>query len=895
MSDLPDEPSELTSESGDGDGTESVQVIEIQEEMEQSFLDYAMSVIVSRALPDARDGLKPVHRRILWSMYSQGFRPDRSHVKCARTTGHVVANYHPHGEGAVYDALVRMAQPFSLRDPLIDFHGNYGSPEYDAAAQRYTEARLARLAMKMLEGIDEETVDLHPNYAGNEEEPVVLPARFPNLLVNGSQGIAVGMATSIPSHNLGEVIDATIHLIDNPDADVAALLNFIKGPDFPTGAQILGRRGYQEAYLTGRGSVKLRADAEIEENAQGRTIIVVSSLPYQKSPGGIAGRIAELVNAREIEGIADVNDESSGEDTRLVIELKRDANANVVLNNLYKHTDLQTSFPINMVALVDGVPRTLNLVQLLQAYIGHQVDVITRRSEFRLKDRQRRAHLLEGRLRALDAIDAIIATIRASEDRAAARLALQGQAFALTPEQSEQLGIPLPEAGTAPVGFSEAQAEDILSMELARLTRLSRTGMEEDLGKLREEIAELQAILADDTKLRQVIKDELAEVREDFATPRRSRVVTDPGELDIEDLIDDDERVITLSARGYIKSVLAEQFRTQGRGGRGVTGARLRDEDFVVHVLHTTAHAYLLFFSNRGRVYRLKTHEIPIRDRTAQGMAIVNLLELQPEEKIQAIIDTRDYETHRYLFFATRNGTVKKTLFTEYDSSRRAGLIAIDLRDGDELVRVIPTNGNDEIIMVSLAGQGIRFNEDDVRPMGRGAGGVRGMRLRPGDEVVSCDVVRPDADLLTVTTAGFGKRTDPAAFTLQGRGGQGVRAIRITEARGKVVAAFLVAEEDEIILVASNGVIIRTAVAEVSRQGRDATGVRVMNLTGDDSVASATVVPASTEDGESDGADPADAGDAAADAGGVAGAAGEVAGDAGGATDGDPSGDGAGT
>jgi len=851
MTDLPpsDEPNDPTagasadggggSEPADGERS-AVQLIEIQDEMERSFLEYAMSVIMSRALPDARDGLKPVHRRILWSMISEGFTPNRGHVKCARVVGDVMAKFHPHGDSAIYDALVRMAQPFSLRDPLIDFHGNYGSPEFGPAAARYTECRLSPLAMRLLDGIDENTVDLTANYDGKDVEPVVLPARFPNLLVNGSQGIAVGMATNIPPHNLGEVIDATIHLIDNPSATPDDLMRFVRGPDFPTGAQILGRAGIVDAYRTGRGSVRMRADCEIEETRRGMQI-TVTALPYQTSAGAIATRIKELVDAREIDGIRDLNDESSGVNTRLVIELKRDANPNVVLNNLYKHTQLQTSFGVNMVALVDGVPRTLNLASMLQAYVDHQIEVIRRRSEYRLERARARAHILEGRLRALDMIDAIIAVIRASEDRAAARTALQGDPFS----------------------FSEIQSEDILDLRLAQLTRLSRTDLEAELEAKRIEIAELEAILADDLKLRGVIKDELSAIRAEFATPRKARLVADPGEMAIEDLVDDKELVVTMTQAGYIKSVEAQVFRTQGRGGRGITGTRLRDEDVVTTILHTSAHAYLLFFTNIGRVYRLRAHEVPERERTARGMPIVNLLELQAGEHVQAVIDTRDYETNRYLFFATRNGTVKKTRFTEYDSSLRRGIIAIDLRDGDELVRVIPTNGADDIVMVARSGQAIRFDEDEVRPMGRAAAGVRGMRLRPGDEVVSCDVVRDDATLLIVTTAGFGKRTPLDEFRRIGRGNQGVRGIRTTELRGGVAAAMMVGSDDDLLLVSSGGTTIRTAVAEISLQGRDATGVRVMSLQGDEQVAAVAPVlggddaptdaPADTVDPESAG------------------------------------------
>jgi DNA gyrase subunit A len=811
----PDEPTE------DGTGTTfgSIEPIEIQEEMERSFLDYSMSVIMSRALPDARDGLKPVQRRILWGMHDLGARPDRPHIKCARVTGHVMGNYHPHGDQSIYDALVRMGQSFTLLHPLIDGHGNFGSPDDPPAAARYTECRLAPLALQMLADIDEDTVDFVDNYDGKNREPWVLPSRLPNLLINGSQGIAVGMATNIPPHNLAEVIDAVVHLIDNPDATPEDLMQFVPGPDFPTGAQIMGRGGIMDAFRTGRGSIRLRAKAEIEETKRGDRI-VVTEIPYQASVGSIAAKIADLVNAREIEGVRNVNDESAKGKTRLVIDLKRDAPALIILNNLYKRTPLQSNFAVNMVALVDGVPRTLNIVQALQAYVAHQVEVITRRSEFRLKKARDRAHIVEGLLKAIDMIDAIIALIRGSDDRAAARTGLMA----------------------APFEFSEIQANHILDMPLGRLTRLGRTELEEEMAKLRETIAELEAILADEGKLRGVIKTELGEIREKHAKPRRSEITFDPGDMDIEDLIHDEDLVVTMSAKGYVKTVAADTFRTQGRGGRGVAGAKLRDEDYVVHIMTTTAHAYLLFFSNRGKVYRLKAHEIPMKDRTARGTAIVNLLPLQPGERIQAIIDTRDYETNRFLFFATKKGQVKKTKFTEYDSSRRDGLIAVNLRGDDELVRVIPTNGGDDIFMVSRNGTTIRFSEDNVRPMGRSAAGVRGMKMRSGDEVVSCDVARDDAAILIVTDAGYGKRTQLDHFNRQTRGGQGVRGIKLTAKKGFVVAAFMVSLDDEIFVIASGGVVIRMGVRDISSQGRDATGVRVMNLDQGQSVAAVAPV-----------------------------------------------------
>jgi DNA gyrase subunit A len=1231
---------------------EPVQPIALHDEMENSFLEYAMSVIMSRALPDVRDGLKPVHRRIIWDMEDQGFRPDRAHVKCARVSGDTMARFHPHGDGAIYDALVRLAQPFSLRHPLIDFHGNYGSPDFGPAASRYcvtgdtrvrlgdgssmridelidapldsdveldvdvldrdgkpvhaskgfnsgvhptkrlttssgfsvrgshnhlvlclvpvagvpmfqwlqldeivegtvvcvarnawmdvvptaresmlgtlagawvsegwaseeragfnntdesffddvvfaydqlvggpryvsdrqtrvdrkrifeldiqnmehfaagplaeligsrsvqkfvpecvwmggwgvkraflaacfegdggpriagdgftihystyserlgrelqellaefgviatrrqyarpsgsiehrliisglrnvrafadrvgfshtkqtklrellarpprrphrlsadhvpyvadfvrselpfdtrgsgrkwltqhnfdrverwesdrqriidrikdsdilatilpimdsgyrfeevrsvvdeapapvysirvdsadhsflagafvnhnTECRLDPLAMQLLAGIDEDTVDMNPNYDGTTEEPVVLPARFPNLLVNGSQGIAVGMATNIPPHNLGEVIDAVVHLIDNPESTPDDLMEFVKGPDFPTGASILGRAGIIDAYRTGRGSVKMRATASIEEAKNGRLEIVVTELPYQTSCSAIASRIQDLVDSGDLDGIADVNDASSGGATNLIVTLKRDANANVVLNNLFKLTQLQSTFSINMVALVDGVPRQVNLRDALVAYIAHQVEVITRRSQYRLDKAERREHILEGRLKALDVIDEVIALIRASDDAAAAREGLMAEPFE----------------------FSEMQANDILDMQLRQLTRLSRIDLQTELESIRESIKELNEILADRGRLNGVIKDEISAIRDEFAAPRVCQIAYDDGEMSIEDLVDDKELVVVMTEAQYVKAVPAGSFKTQGRGGRGVQGGKLKVDDIVRHVIFTTAHAYLLFFSNRGKVYRLRALDIPERERTAKGMPIVNLLPLQPGEHIQAIIDTRDFAGERFLFFATRNGTVKKTAFDEYDSSRRDGLIAINLRDDDELVRVIETSGDDDVFMVSRGGMTIRFSEHDVRPMGRTAGGVRGMKLRSdGDRVVSVDVARDDTAILIMTEAGYGKRTQLDRFNRQGRGGQGVRGIKLTGRKGSVVAAFMVGLDDEIVAVSNNGITIRMAVREISSQGRDATGVRIMNLDDGDGLGSVAPILSADED-----------------------------------------------
>jgi DNA gyrase subunit A len=802
-----------------------IEPIEIQDEMERSFLDYAMSVIVARALPDARDGLKPVQRRILYGMHDMGARPDRPHLKCARVTGDVMGKYHPHGDSSIYFALVRMTQSFSLRHPLVDGHGNFGSLDDGPAAARYTECRLAPIALRMLDGIDQETVDFDENYSGEYREPTVLPARFPNLLVNGSQGIAVAMATNIPPHNLGEVIDATLHLIDHPESTPEDLMVFVKGPDFPTGGSILGRQGIIDSYNTGRGSVRMRATAEIVETKRGGTAIVVTALPYQVSPRAVLSRISELVNSRELDGIRDANDASAKGKTRIEIELKRDANANVVLNNLFKLTPLQTSFGVNMVALVDGIPRTLNLVAALQAYIDHQVDVVTRRTEYLLRKDRARAHIVEGLIKALDMIDAIIAAIRASADRQTAIGTLQAEPFS----------------------FSEIQATHIVDMRLSQLTRLGRSNLEEEMAELRARIEGYEAILNDPTVLRGVIKTELGEVRSEFATPRVAQITFDAGDMNVEDLIDDEELVITMTKAGYVKAVPASQFRTQGRGGRGVAGTRLKDEDLVTEVIHTSAHAHLLFFTNRGRIYRLRAYEIPVKERQARGTAIVNLLQLDPAERVQTLIDTREFPADRYLLFATRNGQVKKTTFSEYDKSRKEGFIAINLRGDDELVGVIVTSGGDDLFMVSRDGLAIRFSEDDVRPMGRDAGGVRGMQLREGDQVVSIDLARDDADILIVTEAGFGKRTELAHFNRQGRGGLGVRGIRLTAQRGGVVAAFMVGLDDEILVISSEGVTVRMAVRSISSQGRDATGVRVVSLDAGQVVASVAPVLAADD------------------------------------------------
>ena len=805
--------SDITEQISD-DGPSGIEAIEIQQEMEQSFLDYAMSVIVSRALPDARDGLKPVHRRILWAMYDTNVRPDRSHVKCATVVGEVMGHYHPHGDSAIYDALVRLGQSFSLRHPLINPHGNFGSPYDPPAAPRYTECRLSQLAMNMLEGIDEETVDFADNFDGSSQEPTVLPARFPNLLVNGGQGIAVGMATNIPPHNLGEVSDAAIHLINNPEATSDDLMQFIKGPDFPTGGQILGKEGIIQAYTTGRGSVKVRAKAEIIEGEK-NTTIVVTEIPYQTSVEAIEEKTADLVDKKEIDGIRTIRNESAKGQTRLVFELKKDAPALVILNQLYRGTPLQNSFSINMVALDDGVPRTMTLRDALECWVEHQINIVTRRTQYRLDRAQHELHINEGLLKAIGLIDEVIAAIRSSEDRAAARSLLMGEPFE----------------------FSEVQTNHILDMQLGRLTRLGREQIEEKVDDLAELITELEKILSDEREVRDLIIEELSSIREEFANDRRTELAVDPGEFVIEDLIDDEDLVVTLTAGGYVKTVSTDEFKRQGRGGRGVAGASLKDEDIVTTILHTSAHAYLLFFTNFGKVYRRKAHQIPTMSRTARGTAIVNLLQLDGEEKVAAVIDTRDYETNHFLVFATKSGHVKKTKFTEYNKSRPSGLKAINLKAGDELVRVIPTNGSDDVCLMSSNGKLMRFHEEEVRAMGRAAGGVRGMKLKEGDAVVAVSIAREAASLLIVTEKGYGKRTEMDNFNPKHRNGQGVTAIKISEERGKVVGSRAVGEDDEVFMIASNGVIIRMEVNTISIQGPYATGVKIMSVEEDEYVA----------------------------------------------------------
>nr|MBA2601576.1 DNA gyrase subunit A [Actinomycetota bacterium] len=830
---MPDEPfqDKLHDEAASGNGI-GISEISLEEEVQYSFLEYAMSVIVSRALPDVRDGLKPVHRRVLFAGLEAGLRPDRQHRKCAALVGDVMKKYHPHGDQSIYDALARLAQDFSTRYELIDGQGNFGSIDGDPpGAMRYTECRLSRLAMELLRDIDEETVDFAPNYDGYENEPLVLPARFPNLLVNGSSGIAVGMATNIPPHNLGEVIDAVVEILENPELaedkekTLSAVMKHVKGPDFPTGALILGRQGIRDAYTTGRGSVKMRAVCEVEEGPRGNPRIVVTEIPYQVNKARLTEKIAELVVTKRLEGIADLRDESSREGIRMVIDLKRNAIPQVVLNQLYKRTQLQENFSVNMLALDDGVPRTLNLAQVIEAYITHQVEVTVRRTRYRLRKAEERSHILEGLIIALDNIEEIIELIRAAADVEEARGGLIAR-FALT----------------------EIQAQHILDMPLRRLTALEQDKVREEHAELQKTIAELKGILADPGKVRRIVADELKEVKEKFADARRSRLVPDEGEFDIEDLIADEDLVVSVSRDRYVKTVPLDTYKRQGRGGRGVRGAALKVGDIVDHLIATTAHSYLLLFSNTGRVYRLKAHEIPKRDRTARGTAVVNVVPMRPEDGVAAVIDTRDYETNRYLLIATKRGMVKKTLFQEYDSSRKEGIIALNLKDGDEVVRVRPTAGDNDVLLITKKGKAIRFKEDHVRPMGRTATGVIGIKLDPDDEVVACEVVTRDetSDLLVVTEFGYGKRTKLPEFPRKGRGGKGVIAAKLTKPRGPIVGAVSVALEDEVFFISSDGQVIRVAVKNISRQGRPATGVRIMNLSADMTVSA--IAPSVTVD-----------------------------------------------
>ncbi|MFG2165334.1 DNA gyrase subunit A [Micromonospora chersina] len=795
-----------------------IEPVGLEVEMQRSYLDYAMSVIVGRALPDVRDGLKPVHRKILYAMFDSGYRPDRGYVKCSRVVGDVMGQFHPHGDSAIYDALVRMAQPWSLRYPLVDGNGNFGSPGNDpAAAMRYTECKLDPLAMEMLRDIDEDTVDLQDNYDGRAKEPTILPSRIPNLLINGSEGIAVGMATKIPPHNLREIGAAVQWCLENPEADEAttleALLEIVKGPDFPTHGLIVGQAGIQDAYRTGRGSIRMRAVVEVEEDKRGRPALVVSELPYQVNPDNLAERIAELIKEGKLAGIADIRDESSGRTgMRIVLVLKRDAVAKVVLNNLYKHTQLQETFGANMLALVDGVPRTLNLAQFLRYYVEHQIEVIRRRTAFRLRKAEERAHILRGLAKALDALDEVIALIRRSP----------------TVEDARQGLIRLLE-------IDEVQATAILDMQLRRLAALERQRILDDLAKLEVEIADLKDILAKPERQRRIVSEELGEIVAKWGDDRRTKIVPFDGEVSMEDLIAREDVVVTITRTGYAKRTKVDLYRSQRRGGKGVSGATLRQDDIVSHFFVCSTHDWILFFTNKGRVYRAKAYELPEASRVAKGQHVANLLAFQADEQIAQIIEIPNYQVAPYLVLATKNGLVKKTRLEEFDSNRSGGVIAINLRDEDELVGAALVAPTDDLLLVSKNAQAIRFNASDeaLRPMGRATSGVIGMRFSEEDVLLAMEVVREgmEMDVLVATNGGYAKRTPIEEYPVQGRGGKGVLTAKITERRGGLVGAVVISPDDELFAITSNGGVIRTPVKPVRRtRDRNTMGVKLMDL-----------------------------------------------------------------
>lgn len=780
--------------------------IEIAEEMKKSYIDYSMSVIVGRALPDVRDGLKPVHRRILYSMSELNLTPDKPYRKSARIVGDVLGKYHPHGDSAVYLAMVRMAQDFSTRGLLVDGHGNFGSVDGDSpAAMRYTEARMSKLALELLRDIDKETVDFVPNFDESLKEPAVLPSRYPNLLVNGSNGIAVGMATSIPPHNLGEVIDATVHLIDNEECSVDDLMKFVKGPDFPTSAIIMGKENIAEAYRTGRGKVKVRARAVIEELPKGKQQIVVTEIPYQVNKAKLVERIAELVKDKKVEGISDLRDESNRNGMRIVIELKRDVNANIVLNNLYKHSQMEETFSVIMLALVNGQPKVLNLKQILYHYVQHQKDVVTRRTKFELNKAEARAHILEGLRIALDNMDAVISLIRASKTTQEAKSGLMEK-----------------------FGLTDIQAQAILDMRLQRLTGLERDKIEAEYEELIKKINRLKEILSNERLLLNVIKEEMLIIKENYADERRTEIRHAEGEIDMRDLIEDEEIAITLTHFGYIKRLPADTYKSQKRGGRGISALTTREEDFVKHLVSTTTHSKLLFFTNKGRVFRLNAYEIPEGKRQAKGTAIVNLLQLGPNEKIATLLAIDEKDDNKYLLLATKNGIVKKTDREEFKNINKAGLIAIGLREDDELIGVKVTDGNKDVLLVTKEGMSIRFDENDIRPMGRSAMGVKGITLSNDDKVVSMSLCEEGTDVLVVSENGFGKRTDINEYRTQIRAGKGIKTYNIAEKTGKLVGAEMVNEDDEMMIINSDGVLIRLRVNEISLFGRVTSGVKLM-------------------------------------------------------------------
>src|SRR3954447_15126846 len=802
----------------------------LEDEMRSAYLDYAMSVIVGRALPDVRDGLKPVHRRVLYAMNENGLTPTRSYVKCARIVGEVMGNYHPHGDSAIYDTLVRLAQDFSMRYPLVDGQGNFGSVDDDpAAAMRYTEARLTRLAMEMLRDLDMDTVDFVPNYDGSKQEPLVLPARFPNLLVNGGSGIAVGMATNIPPHNLREVVDATVAFLDDPDISLETLRTHIKGPDFPTGGIIMGSAGIREAYETGRGRVRVRARSHIEEIGQGKEALIVTELPYAVKKGGDGGlitKMADLVHEKKIAEISDLRDESDRRGMRLVIELKRGSNPKVVLNKLYKHTPMQSTFGVNMVALVDGVPRTLSLREVLSAYVAHQREVVVRRSKFELAKLEREVHILEGQLIALENLDAVIELIRASRDRETAR---------------EEL--------VATFSLSQIQASAILDLRLSQLTALESDAIKQEHADVMERIGELRTLLGDEANVLALIKEEMLDIAERFENERRTTIAPSEDELDIEDLIADQQMVITITKSGYIKRVPLATYRQQRRGGVGINAMDLKDGDYIEHLFVSSTHDYLLFFTNRGKVYRSKVYELPEGQRTAKGRALVNILPLRENERVQSVLSTRDFSESPFLVFATRKGVVKKTEFQAYNTPIKAdGIIAIKIRDDDELIAVRRVDEGDEVMMVSKAGLAVRFEEAQARAMGRDTGGVRGMDVGGDGEVIAMDVARDDMELLVVTEAGFGKRTKIDQYRKTSRGAKGVLTIKLTEAKGGLAGALVVRPHQELVFISQNGLIQRTGVKGISQQGRSATGVRVMNPRDGDQVSAVALIVESEDE-----------------------------------------------
>ena len=814
-----------------------IEPVDLQTEMQRSYLDYSMSVIVSRALPDVRDGLKPVHRRVLYAMYDGGYRPDRNFSKSARVVGDVMGNYHPHGDTAIYDALVRLAQPWSLRYPLVQGQGNFGSQGNDPpAAQRYTECRMAPLAMQMVRDIDEETVDFAPNYDGRTLEPVVLPSRFPNLLVNGSAGIAVGMATNIPPHNLREVAAGVQWMLEHPEASreeaLEALIERVSGPDFPTGGLIVGRRGVEDALRTGRGAITMRAVVTVDEDSKGRQLLIITELPYQVNPDNLLLRIAELVSDGKIGGIADVRDDSSSRTgMRLVIELKRDAVAQVVLNNLYKHTQLQETFGANMLALVDGVPRTLSIEQFVRSWITHQIEVIQRRTRYRLRKAEERAHILRGYLKALDALDEVIALIRASATVDDARTGLM-----------ELLEI------------DELQATAILDMQLRRLAALERQKIIDEFDELMARIADYNDILASEPRQRSIVSEELAEVVNDFGDERRTQFVPWDGDVSHEDLIAEDDVVVTITSGGYAKRTKTDLYRQQRRGGRGVKGAALRQDDVVEHFFVTTTHHWILFFTTKGRVYRAKAYQLPEAGRDAKGQHVANLLAFQPDEEIAQVLTLRDYDAAPYLVLATRGGMVKKTKLSEYDSNRTGGVIAINLREDDEVISAQLVSEDDDLLLVSRKGMSARFHADDatLRPMGRATGGVIGMRFREDDALLSMDVVQEGSFVVTVTDGGYAKRTPVEEWSPKGRGILGVRAMRLVEARGGLVGAVVCTVDDQIFAVANDGIVIRTRVDEIRPSGRDTMGVRLMNLGEDRSLVAVARAGESEDEADDD-------------------------------------------